>query len=73
MSRVVHLTSAHPRDDIRIFLKECRSLSAHGYEVLFVVADGCGNKVSKGVMILDTGLPIGRVGRMIKVTQRVFA
>lgn len=72
MSRVVHLTSAHPRDDIRIFLKECRSLSAHGHEVFLVVADGRGNEVLNGVKIVDFGLPIGRIDRMLKVTQRVF-
>lgn len=72
MSRVVHLTSAHPRDDIRIFLKECRSLSVHGHEVFLVVADGCGNEVLNSVKIVDIGLPIGRIDRMFKVTQKVF-
>lgn len=72
MSRVVHLTSVHPRDDVRIFLKECRSLSEHGHEVFLVVADGRGNEVLNGVKIVDVGLPIGRIDRMFKVTQRVF-
>jgi glycosyltransferase involved in cell wall biosynthesis len=73
MSRVVHLTSAHPRDDIRIFLKECRSLSVSGHEVFLVVADSKGGGVFCGVKIIDVGLPIGRIDRMFKVTHRVFA
>lgn len=73
MSRVVHLTSAHPRDDVRIFLKECSSLSAHGHEVFLVVADGRGGEVLNGVNIVDIGLPTGRIDRMLKVTRRAFS
>lgn len=71
--RIVHLTSAHPRDDIRIFLKECRSLNSHGHEIFLVVADGRGNEVVDGVRIEDVGRAMGRIDRMFKVTQRVFA
>jgi glycosyltransferase involved in cell wall biosynthesis len=34
--RIVHLTSAHPALDVRIFHKECRSLARAGYEVMQV-------------------------------------
>jgi glycosyltransferase involved in cell wall biosynthesis len=71
--RVVHLTSAHPRDDVRIFLKECSSLSAHGHEVFLVVADGRDVEVLNGVNIVDIGLPRGRIDRMLKVTRRAFS
>ena len=64
MGRVVHLTSAHPRDDIRVFLKECRSLAAHGYEVVLLVADGRGDEVRDGVTIADVGRSAGRLDRM---------
>lgn len=40
MKRIVHVTSAHPRTDNRIFNKECRALSNAGYEVHALVADG---------------------------------
>lgn len=71
--RVAHLTSAHPRDDIRIFYKECRSLVAGGYDVTLLVADGLGDDVSEGVQILDVGRDQGRLRRMVKTTSRVFA
>lgn len=31
---IAHLTSAHPRYDTRIFIKQCRSLAAHGYSIV---------------------------------------
>lgn len=70
--RIAHLTSAHPRDDIRIFSKECRSLAAAGHELILVVADGLGLEVSDGVRILDVGPARGRFDRMFRVTRRVY-
>ncbi|MFM8768701.1 MAG: glycosyltransferase, partial [Rubrivivax sp.] len=40
---IVHLTTVHPRDDIRIFRKECVSLAQAGYEVVQIVSDGQGD------------------------------
>lgn len=69
---VVHLTSAHPRFDIRIFRKMCESLVEAGYSVSQVVADGKGNETSEsGVRIVDVGRPAGRLGRMIGTTRKV--
>ncbi len=70
--RVAHLTSVHPRDDIRIFHKECKSLVGAGYEVLLVVADGLGNSNCDGVQIIDAGRRLGRLMRVFKTTKRVF-
>jgi glycosyltransferase involved in cell wall biosynthesis len=65
VSRVVHVTTVHPRDDIRIFRKECVSLARAGYEVVQVVGDGQGAAVVDGVRIVDIGArPAGRLTRM---------
>lgn len=69
---VVHLTSAHPRNDTRIFIKQCRSLAAHGYQVTLVVADGGGNGCKEGVEIVDVGRLPGRLNRMARTTRRVL-
>jgi glycosyltransferase involved in cell wall biosynthesis len=70
--KVVHLTSAHPRDDIRIFYKECRSLAGGGYDVHLVVADGLGDAESSGVFIHDAGRLQGRLNRMFRTTKSVL-
>lgn len=48
--RVVHLTSRHPADDVRIFLKECRSLARAGFDV-HLVAPGAADQVRDGVTL----------------------
>jgi glycosyltransferase involved in cell wall biosynthesis len=70
--RIAHLTSAHPRNDIRVFLKECQSLAFIGYEIFLVVADGLGDDIVSGVKIIDVGCSKGRFNRMFHVTQLVF-
>ena len=72
MRRIVHLTSAHPRNDPRIFIKQCRTLAASGYDVTLVVADGEGDARTDGVAIADVGRLPGRLQRILKTTQRVF-
>ena len=68
---VTHLTSAHPRYDTRIFLKECCSLSKK-YNVNLVVADGLGDEEKSGVVIYDVGVEEGRLGRIFKTTKKVL-
>jgi glycosyltransferase involved in cell wall biosynthesis len=61
----------HPRDDIRIFRKECVSLVRAGYEVVQVVGDGLGDAVVDGVRIVDLGkAPPGRLARMREQPRR---
>ena len=72
--KVVHLTSAHARYDIRIFIKMCSSLaSTEKYTVCLVVADGKGNEIKNGVSIIDVGARAGgRLSRMTKTVKKVF-
>lgn len=71
MARIVHLSSAHPRFDTRIFVKQCRSLASHGHQVSLVVADGLGDACRDGVQVVDVGRPSGRRERMLHTTRRV--
>jgi glycosyltransferase involved in cell wall biosynthesis len=69
---VAHVTTVHPRDDIRIFHKECVSLARAGYEVVQIVGDGGGDSVVDGVRIVDIGQPpAGRLARMRHQPRRV--
>lgn len=72
MARVVHLTSVHQRYDIRIFMKQCRTLASHGHEVTLVVADGKGDEARDGVAIADAGQLAGRLRRIFGTTRRVL-
>lgn len=72
MCRIAHLTSAHPRHDTRIFVKQCRSLAAHGHEVTLVVADDRGDELTDGVRIVDVGRLQGRLNRVLRTTRRVL-
>jgi len=72
--KITHLTSAHPRYDTRIFVKECSSLAkVEDYEVSLIVADGLGDEVKNGVTIYDVGKIEGRVNRILKTTKKVLA
>jgi len=71
---IVHLTTVHPRDDIRIFRKECVSLAQAGYEVVQIVGDGLGDAQVQGVRILDFGpRPAGRLARMREQPAKALA
>jgi glycosyltransferase involved in cell wall biosynthesis len=70
--RVAHLSSAHPRDDVRIFLKMCRSLAKSGYKVTLLVADGKGDETKEGVNIIDAGASAGRLARVAHAPFRVL-
>lgn len=55
MIRICHITTVHSRYDVRIFHKECKSLSKH-YDVSLIVADGLGDEIKEGIRIFDIGL-----------------
>ncbi|MFV7784442.1 glycosyltransferase [Shewanella marisflavi] len=73
MVKIVHLTSAHPRFDTRIFWKQCSSLNTEGYDVYLIVADGKGNENFKNISILDVGKPRGRLNRIIKIPKKILS
>lgn len=70
--KVIHLTSAHPRSDIRIFQKQCKSLLKSMYSVHLVVADNLGDEKKDGIIIHDVGKQGGRFSRLIGTTRRVL-
>jgi len=70
VAKVVHLTSAHPRFDTRIFVKMCSSLASMGFKTSLIVADGLGNSQKNNVSIIDVGAKQG--GRMYRMTKTVY-
>lgn len=73
MMKITHLTSAHPRYDTRIFIKECSSLAkVEAYEVSLIVADGLGDEKKNGVHIFDVSKLQGRFNRIFRTTKNVL-
>ncbi|WP_306048660.1 glycosyltransferase family 4 protein [Oceaniradius stylonematis] len=69
-ANIVHLTTVHPRNDIRIFLKECVTLKEAGHTVSLIVADGLGDEVRDGITIHDVGRAPDRFRRMLALPGR---
>ena len=69
--KVVHLSSAHPARDIRIFYKECSTLAQAGFKVT-LVADHPQDEQAQGVAIKAVAKPRRRLERMTKGTWRVY-
>lgn len=71
MIKVCHMTSAHPSEDVRIFLKECTSLAAGGYDVYQVARGESGEK--NGIHLVGVGQPSGgRLTRMTSFSKRIY-
>jgi len=72
-TKICHMTSVHPADDVRIFHKQCVSLVEHGYEV-HLVAKGPKLSDCKGVIHhpLPTNAKEGRFRRMIFRSWRTY-
>jgi len=66
--KVCHLTSAHSSKDIRIFIKECRSLVDAGYEV-HLIAPGAPNEKIDNVIL--HGINKNTSGRLKRFTATV--
>lgn len=71
MIKVCHVTSVHPRNDIRIFRKECVSLARAGYDVTLVQQGESGRQ--DGVQLLGFGaVETSRLKRMTGGAKRAY-
>ncbi len=69
---VCHITTTHPQTDVRIFHKECLSLTKAGYSVSLILANGA-SETNKGVKIIGVNIPVrGRVERIIKTSNQLY-
>ncbi len=68
---IVHMTSAHPPYDVRIFHRECVSLVQAGYPVKLVVPHSH-DEEREGVRICAVAKSKGRLGRMLGSVWAVF-
>ena len=69
--QVCHITSVHPRYDIRIFIKECQAL-VREHQVSLIVADSLGDEVNSGVNIYDVGKVVGGRLKRMRITSQAI-
>lgn len=70
--KICHITTVHTRHDIRIFQKQCKSLS-NEYDVFLIVADGLGDENLDNVSIVDVGKrQTSRLKRALNDSKKVF-
>ena len=72
MTAIAHVTTVHPRHDVRIFEKQCTSLSKDGYRVSLFVADSLGSETKSNIRIIDIGCPKSRFHRIFVKTWDVY-
>jgi len=71
MKKICHLTSVHPPFDIRIFHKECKTLSQAGYRVVLIAPNDQEEEVD-GVRIWALPKAKGRLERMTKIQWQLY-
>ena len=69
--KVCHLTSVHPPYDTRIFIKECSSLAAAGFDVT-LIAPAERDEIKNGVKIRAVKKNASRLLRMITTVNEVW-
>jgi len=72
MHKICHLSSVHKRDDIRIFRKQCVSLSKASYNTFLIIADNLKDEKIGNIQILDVGKDSSRLKRMYFTTKRIY-
>lgn len=74
MINICHVSSVHPRYDIRIFEKECKTLAINNkdMQLYLIVADGIGDYIKDGIHILDVGKPTSRLKRLFNTRRKIL-
>ena len=70
--KVCVMTSAHPAFDVRIFHKECNTLSRAGYEVTLIAPHHTSRLTEDGVKLLAVRSARSRIQRFFRTTLAVY-
>jgi len=65
------MTSVHPLNDTRIFIKECKTLYRAGFDVTLIVQH-TQDEVIEGIKILSIPYPRNRKQRIIRTPQLIY-
>lgn len=72
-ARVLHLTTAHQADDVRIFERECRSLAESGLYDVYLASPGAMPTGTSVVQIPLSAIPPNRLRRFLTSPIRAFS
>lgn len=65
-TRIVHLSTVHRSSDVRIRVKECRSLAAAGFDVTLIANRAEAEPIADGIDVVELPPPpLGRLGRAV--------
>jgi len=72
--KICHITSVHPIDDVRIFIKECSSLASNGFDVTIIACgDSAFEDIKNGVKRISLYIPVkNRLQRMLRRSKAVY-
>lgn len=70
--KILHVSTAHPRDDIRIYHKMVKHLKLEGFNVSLLVADGLKDECVDNIDIHDVGKASNRFGRFFFTSLRMM-
>ncbi|MDQ5920419.1 MAG: hypothetical protein QG673_475, partial [Pseudomonadota bacterium] len=85
--KICHITSVHPRYDIRIFVKECRTLANIGanasadiakinytyeHDVSLIVADELADEIKDQIKIYSVGKAFSRKHRIFVTCRKIY-
>jgi len=72
--KICHISTAHTRYDVRIFLKEATSLAELSslFSVSLLIADDYPDEVRNGVSIKSIGKPKSRIERMFTASKKIL-
>lgn len=71
-AHICHITSVHPRYDIRIFVKECNALAVNDYQTSLIVSDNLNDEIKDGVSIYGVKKTNSRLFRAFNSSIAIY-
>lgn len=70
MTSVCHVISGYFRNDARVFLRQCKSLHRHGFDVSILTNDGDLDEMLEGIRIVSCGEPWSRAKTLLRAKRQ---
>lgn len=70
MTSICHVISGYFRNDARVFLRQCKSLHNHGFDVSILTNDGDPDEILDGIRVVDCGKAWPRWKTLLQAKQQ---